>query len=90
MIKYNSKGVDIMSQTVTRKDVYRRLRNLPDDMLPQVIALIDGLEEHEPNEETAQALRDIRDRRDLVSFDSVDEMFAALRNEAEDEDNASD
>ncbi|MDL2264606.1 hypothetical protein LJC31_08140 [Synergistaceae bacterium OttesenSCG-928-I11] len=77
------------TQIAFRKDVYRRFRRLPDDKILKILDFIEDLEEHEPNEETIQAMQDIKNRRDLVSFNSVDEMFAALRSEAEEEENAS-
>lgn len=64
------------AQAVTRKDVYRRLRNLPDDRLPEVIAFIDSIEEHEPNEETIAALREADDLDSLTTCTDLDDMLA--------------
>ena len=64
------------TQIVTRKDVYRRLRNLPDSKLPQVVTFIDSLEEYEPNAETVAVLRDIEASRNLLGpYKDLKDMF---------------
>ncbi len=40
------------TQIAERKNVYRRLRNLSDHGVRQVLELIDTLEKHEPSEES--------------------------------------
>ena len=64
------------TQIVTRKDVYRRVRNLPDNKLPQVVTFIDSLEEYEPNEETVAVLRNIEAGRNLLGpYKDLNDMF---------------
>ncbi|GHV34571.1 hypothetical protein FACS1894187_05400 [Synergistales bacterium] len=73
------------TQIAERETLYRRILELPDEEFAHVSQYVDNLEGHKPNKETARAMRDIQDQHDLVAFDSIDEMFAALKEEVEQE-----
>lgn len=68
------------TRTVTREDIYRRLQDLPDEKLPEVIAFIDSLEEgHEPNEETIRVLQDVEAGRNMIGpFHNIEDLMASL------------
>ena len=74
-------------QIAERKNFYRRVRNLSDNEFSQVIKFVDDLVEHEPNEETIQAMRDVEEGRNLIGpFNNAEELFAALLKDDDDVD----
>lgn len=71
------------TQITVRKDIYRRLRRLPDSKATKVLEYIDSLEEYEPNEETVEVLRDIEAGRNLSKpYSNIKEMMKDMLTDA--------
>lgn len=67
------------TQIATRKNLYRRIRNLSESDARLVNEYIDDLEGHEPNEETIAAIREVEEGRNLSrTYSDVHEMMKDL------------
>lgn len=67
------------AQISIKKDIYRRVHRLSDNKATQVLAFIDSLEEHEPNEETIRIIEDVEAGRNLIGpFLNMEDFKASL------------
>lgn len=67
------------AQIAERKNLYRRIRSLPDSRVAQVVELVDSLEEYEPNEETIKILKDSQEGRNVIGpFRNMNDFMASL------------
>jgi hypothetical protein len=72
-----------MKMTVARltvkENLCRRILDLPVETAEQLLRYLDGLEAHEPNEETVKVLEDSEAGRNLSKvYDNVEEMLSDL------------
>ena len=65
------------TQTIEREAIYQKILRLSDSDAKQVSEFINSLEAHEPNEETLEACRELREGRG-IKFTSAEEMFADM------------
>ena len=73
--------------TVEREELQQIIQNLPDEKISAVLLLIRDFcdEEHIPNEETATALRESADMRNLIGpFHNMEDFMTSLLSEEED------
>ena len=69
-------------QLTAKKELRRRIAALSEYETKQVLSYIDSLAEHEPNEETIAAMRDVMEGRNLSkTYDDVEEMMKDLLEE---------
>ena len=68
-----------VSQIAVREIICRRILDLSDEEIEQVVNYLDELEGHEPNEATAAALADSEAGRNMSGiYDDVEEMLSDL------------
>jgi antitoxin component of RelBE/YafQ-DinJ toxin-antitoxin module len=65
------------TQTIERDAIFQKILRLSDSDAKQVSEFIDSLESPEPNEETLEACRELREGRG-IKFTSAEEMFANM------------
>jgi hypothetical protein len=66
-----------VAQIAERETLYRRILELPEEDFGLVKQYVDDLEAHEPNEETLDACRELREGRG-IKFASAEEMFTNM------------
>jgi hypothetical protein len=67
------------SQIASRENLCRRIHDLSDNDIAQVIEFVDSLEGHEPNEETIKAIEESLDPANLIGpFESVEDLIESL------------
>ncbi|MDR1874668.1 MAG: hypothetical protein LBQ90_06625 [Synergistaceae bacterium] len=72
-----------VAQLTVKEDLCRRILDLPVDSAMRVLEFVNGLEEHEPNEETIEVLEDSEAGLNLSRvYDDVEEMLSDLLDSA--------
>ena len=73
--------------TVERDELCQLIQMLPDEKISEALLLIKDFidEEHIPNEETATALRESADMRNLIGpFNNMEDFMASLLSDEDD------
>jgi hypothetical protein len=63
------------AQMTERETLYRKIVELPDEGVKMVIQYIDGLETHEPNEETIAAFKEAENLDNLTTCTDLMDML---------------